>query len=315
VFRRRFRPADLVPYIPAVIPVAIIVAIVVVLVEATSFTNFGLSFWSSDWNPTRAPSAGGPSFGILVFVAGSFFSAVPALILAMLIGLGIAIASTTYLPRVITQFLDPFVDLLAGIPSIVYGIWAYVFLAPIFHSEVNPFLNDKLGVVPGFGPPLPPEGIGLPITIFILTLMVLPITTLLMRDALRSVPRDLWEAGLGAGATRWETTRRVAIPYAFRGIVSAGFLGFARAFGETVAVYMIIGDVVAFPTNVYSPTSTMAATMFSQLDSAYGSSVASKHFLAALAEMAIVLLVISLVVNLVGRRLVSRLSTYDVPGL
>ena len=309
--RRRFRPIDLVPYVPALVPIAIIVAIAFTLVDATGLTNLGPSFWSTDWNPSRASSDGGPAFGILVFVVGSFITAVPALVLAMLIGLGIAIASTTYLPRFVTQFLDPCVDLLAGIPSIVYGIWAYVFLAPLFGTRINPFINAHLSFIPGLGPPVPSNGYGVPVTVFILTLMVLPITTLLMRDALRSVPRDLWEAGLGAGATRWETTRRVAIPYAFRGIVSAGFLGFARAFGETVAVAMIVGDQFVIPSNAYGGTNTMAAVMFSQLDNAFGNG----QFLAALAEMALVLLAISLLINLVGRRLVTQLSTYDVQGL
>jgi phosphate transport system permease protein len=310
-FRRRFRPADVVPYIPALIPAAIIVAILVVLIEASSFTNFGLSFWTANWNPTRTPSEGGPVYGILVFIVGSFLTAVPALVLAMLIGLGLAIASTTYLPRFITQFLDPFVDLLAGIPSIVYGIWGLVFLAPIFGSKLNPWVSQRLSFVPGFAGPIPGDGFGIPLTVFVLTLMVLPITTLLMRDALRSVPRDLWEAGLGAGATRWETTRRVAIPYAFRGIVSAGFLGFARAFGETIAVAMLLNLEPSYPINAFGGTSTMAAVMLTQIDSAFGNG----QFEAALAEMAIVLLGISLVVNLVGRRLVTQLSTYEVAGL
>jgi phosphate transport system permease protein len=305
-----FRPAQLVPFIPALVPTALLIAIVVELVISTKFTNFGLGFWSPNWTPT--PTTGPPTFGIAVFVAGSFLTAVPALLLAMAIGLGIAIASTTYLPRRLTRFLDPFVDLLAGIPSIVYGIWGYLLVAPFFGSEINPAIYHHFSWLPGFGAPAPAiEGVGLPAAIFILTLMALPITTLLIRDALRAVPRDLWEAGLGLGATRWETTRRVAIPYGMRGIVSAGFLGFGRAFGETVAVAMVLNIVPAYPLNFYSGTSTMAAQMFTQLDSAYGNG----QFLAALSEMALVLLGISLVVNVVGRRLISRFATYDVPGL
>ena len=305
-----FRIRNLIPFIPALVPAAILVAIVAELVASSKFTNFGLSFWGPVWNP--APASGKPTFGILVFIVGSFLTAVPALFLALLIGLGISIASTAYLPRLLTRFLDPFVDLLAGIPSIVYGIWGYLLIAPYFGTLFNPWIYHHFSVVPGFGPPPPAlEGVGLPLAVFILTLMALPITTLLIRDSLRSVPRDLWEAGLGLGATRWEVTRRVAIPYSLRGIVSAGFLGFARAFGETVAVAMVLNVVPAFPVNAYSGTSTMAAEMFTQLDSAYGNG----QFLAALSEMALVLLAISLVVNIVGRRLVSTFAVYDVPGL
>jgi phosphate transport system permease protein len=307
---RGIRPGDIVPFIPALVPMAILVAIALELILSSGFTNFGLTFWSSHWDP--APSSGKPTFGIAVFVVGSFLTAVPALFLAMAIGLGLAIASTTYLPRWMTRFLDPFVDLLAGIPSIVYGLWGFLLVAAFFGSTINPFIYRHASFIPGFGAPAPAaEGVGLPVGIFILTLMALPITTLLIRDSLRAVPRDLWEAGLGLGATRWETTRKVAIPYGLRGIVSAGFLGFGRAFGETVAIAMVLNVVPAYPLNFYSGTSTMAAEMFTQLDSAYGNG----QFLAALSEMALVLLAISLVVNIVGRRLVSHFAVYEVPGL
>jgi phosphate transport system permease protein len=305
VHRRPVGVGDIVAYIPAAVPAAILAGIVIELLISSKFTNFGLSFWGSVWNP---PS----SWGIAVFVTGSFLTALPALFFAMAIGLGIAIASTTYLPGWITRFLDPFVDLLAGIPSIVYGIWGYLLVAPFFGTIINPALYSHLSFIPGFGGVAPrSDGLGLPVGIFILTLMALPITTLLIRDALRSVPRDLWEAGLGLGATRWETVRHVAIPYGSRGILSAAFLGFGRAFGETVAIAMVLNVVASYPTNAYGSTGTMAAEMFLSLDSAFGNT----QWLAALSEMALVLLGISLVVNIVGRRLVARIVTYEVPGL
>jgi phosphate transport system permease protein len=294
-----------IPYVPALIPAAILVGIVIELFISSKLTNFGWGFWGSNWNP---PS----QWGILVFVTGSFITALPALFFAMAIGLGIAIASTTYLPAWITRWLDPFVDLLAGIPSIVYGIWGYLLVAPYFGTVVNPYLYNHIAFIPGFGGIAPrSDGLGLPVGIFILTLMALPITTLLIRDALRSVPRDLWESGLGVGATRWETVRHVAIPYGSRGILSAAFLGFGRAFGETVAIAMVLNVVASYPTNVYGSTGTMAAEMFLSLDSAFGNT----QWLAALSEMAIVLLGISLAVNIIGRRLVARIVSYEVPGL
>ncbi|HTZ61352.1 MAG TPA: phosphate ABC transporter permease subunit PstC [Thermoplasmata archaeon] len=295
----------IVPFVPALIPMAILVGIVVELLISSKLTNFGWGFWGSIWDP---PS----QWGIAVFIAGSFLTALPALFFAMAIGLGIAIASTTYLPGWITRWLDPFVDLLAGIPSIVYGIWGYLLVAPFFGSVINPALYAHIGFIPGFGGLAPrADGLGLPVGVFILTLMALPITTLLIRDALRSVPRDLWEAGLGLGATRWETVRHVAIPYGSRGILSAAFLGFGRAFGETVAIAMVLNVVASYPTNVYGSTGTMAAEMFLSLDSAFGNT----QWLAALSEMALVLLAISLAVNIIGRRLVARIVTYEVPGL
>lgn len=305
--RRRWsaRIGGFIPYIPAFVPIAIVIAIVVELVLKTGFTNFGWEFFGPNWNPPY-------HWGIAVFVVGSFVTALPALILSMAIGLGIAIASTTYLPRMVSRFLDPFVDLLAGIPSVVYGIWGYLLIAPYLGSTLNPSIYSHLNWFPGLGgTPPPPDGYGLPISIFLLTLMALPITTLLIRDALRSVPRDLWESGLALGATRWETMRRVAIPHSRSGILSAAFLGFGRAFGETVAIAMVINLEVHYPLNFWDSTATMAAQMFSILDSAYG----NEQFLAALSEMALVLLVIALVVNVAGRLLISRLSATEIAGV
>jgi phosphate transport system permease protein len=305
------------PFVLALVPAAIVAAIVASLLHAagltisfapfrvTGVTNFGWEFFGSNWNPPFA-------WGIAIFVVGSFVTAIPALLLSMLIGLGIAIASVAYLPRFLTRFLDPVVDLLAGIPSVIYGIWGYVLVAPYFGTTLNPWLYVHLHFVPGLGGTFPnPSGLGIPVAVFILTLMALPITTLLIRDSLRSVPRDLWESGLALGATRWETMRRVSIPYGRGGILSAGFLGFGRAFGETVAVAMVINLVAHYPLNFYSGTATVAAEMFSILDSAYGNS----QFLAALSEMALVLLAISLAVNVVGRLFIARLAATEIAGL
>jgi len=296
------------PHIPALVPLAILVAIVIALVRATGFTNFGPGFFGLSWNPA------GNQWGIGIYIVGSFLTAVPALFFSLILGLGIAVASTVYLPAFVAKVLDPFVDLLAGIPSVVYGIWAFIIVAPFFGGTLEPWLAGHVGFVPGLGPPTRSDGVGVLLSIFILTLMSLPITTLLIRDALRAVPKDLWESGLALGATRWEVVRRVAIPYGRRGIASAAFLGFGRAFGETVAVAMVIGSATKLPVNLYDTGNTMPATMFDLLDSAIGGT-GSTQFLAALAEMALVLLAIALVVNLVGRRLISTLYQEPVQGL
>ncbi len=297
--------SGIVPYLPAAVPAVMLIIIVVALVHASGFTNFGLQFFSLHFDPPV------DQWGIAVFLIGSFLVAVPALFFSMLFGVGLAVASTAYLPKLVTQVLDPFVDLLAGIPSVVYGIWAFIIVAPYFGSTVEPTIHAYLGFLPGFSGPTQSGGTGIMLAVFILTLMALPITTLLIRDSLRAVPKDLWESGLALGATRWEVVRRVAIPYARRGIFSAAFLGFGRAFGETVAVAMVLGSATVLPSSVYAIGNTMAAEMFELLDSAYGNS----QFLAALSEMAVVLLIISLVVNVVGRRFISRLYKEQVAGL
>ena len=294
------------PFVPALVPLAVVVGIVVALVSAALQANILSSVFSFHWNPPAN------QWGFGIFLVGSLLTAVPALVLSMAVGLGLAIASTTYLPRFLTVWLDPFVDLLAGIPSVVYGIWAYVNLTPYFANDFNPWIHGHLGFVPGLGGKLPSTGgTGLPISIFILTLMALPITTLLIRDSLRSVPKDLWESGLALGATRWEVLRHVALPYSSRGVLSAGLLGFGRAFGETVAVAMLIGGAAVIPTSFFGATDTIAATMFSLLDSARNNS----HFLSGLADMGLVLFAITLVVNILGRRLVTSLYASEIAGL
>ena len=302
------RIGKVIPYLPALIPAAIVLAIVWTLVGATGFYNFGWGFF--------LPGSASNPYGVLVVIVGSFLTAVPALLLSMLIGLGIAIASTTYVPAFLSKILDPFVDLLAGIPSVVYGIWAYLVIAPYLGTVVNPWAVEHLSFLPGFAasiiPPSPTSaGVGLPLAIIVLTLMALPITTLLIRDALRSIPKDLWESGLALGATRWEVMRKVGLRTGSRGIVSAVFLGFGRAIGETVAVAMVIGVSARFPVNVYDVTDTMAAYMFGTLDAALVNPTLGKN----LAELALVLMAITFVVNLAGRRLVSHIYAQEVPGL
>jgi phosphate transport system permease protein len=293
---------------------AIVIVIAATLVIESHLHNFGPDFFGLAFTN---PDTGVTLYGMGVFILGSFLTAVPALFFSMIIGLGIGIASTTYLPRFLAKVLDPFVDLLAGIPSVVYGIWGFLVIAPIFGSLLNPWAVTYLHFIPGFGAhttfPVSPTsaGVGLPISIFVLTLMALPITTLLIRDALRSIPRDLWESGLALGATRWEVVRRVSLRYGSRGIWSAAFLGFGRAIGETVAVAMVIGAADRLPVNVYDSTWTMASFMFDTLDAAYG----DPTYLAALAELALVLLAITLAVNLLGRRLVTHIYAQEVPGL
>jgi phosphate transport system permease protein len=295
------------PYVPALVPLALTALIVIVLLEKSGFYSFGWSFFSFNF----------ADYGIMIFVTGSFLTSVPALVFAMVIGLGIAIASTTYLPKLLSAWLDPFVDLLAGIPSIVYGIWGYFVISPYFGQNIWPWATVHLGFIPGFertaySPTA--YGDGLALAIIILTLMILPITTLLMRDALRAVPRDLWESGLALGATRWEVTRRVAIPYAKRGVWGAAFLGFGRAIGETVAVAMVIDQAQKLPTNVYDGTSTMASLIIQTIDSAFILNQSGVVYLHFLTELALVLLGITLAVNIAGRWIVRRTFT-EVAGL
>lgn len=290
---------------PCLVPLALIVVIVFSLVGQITPSPIALgNLFGPEWNPDA-------SFGVQIMIVGTFVTALPALLIAMLIALGVGIASSVYLPRGVSRGLDPFVDLLAGIPSIVLGLWAFIVVGPYFASTLYPWMTTNLAFIPGFGGTFPSSGQGIPLAIFVLTLMILPISTVFVRDTLRSVPRDLWESGLALGATRWEVTRRISLRYGSRGISSAALLGFSRAVGEAIAVSIVLGaNTSFFPTNIYSTSDTLAALIVQELD--YG--LVDPSLLAALAEVALILTAITLAVNLVGRHLVRRVNLAAIGG-
>jgi phosphate transport system permease protein len=263
------------------------------------FENFGWSFWSFDYdfNPST-PSAS--TWGIGVYVVGTAITAGLALLFATALSLALAISITVYLPAVPRRVLTVLTNLLAGIPSVVFGLWGFVILAPYFGYTLEPTLRAVIGWLPGFGGPASAIGPwGLLLAIFILTIMIVPLTTALMRESLQSVPRDMVEAGLALGATRWEVVRRVRLRVARRGITTSILLGFARALGESLAVAMVIGAVPKLPTSLYSTSTTVASFIFYQLDSAF----TYPDLLRLLVEYALILLIIALVVNLIAQRL------------
>jgi phosphate transport system permease protein len=281
------------------LPLLLLGVIVVVLLYASKLQNFGLAFWGPTFRLEPLNPAGA-SYGVLDFAVGTALTSVFAVLFAMLLSLGLAISLVLYLPAPLARVLTLFVDLLAGIPSVVYGIWGYVVLAPYFSRSVYPAMVQYLGWLPGFSA-TPAEytgGTGMLLAIILLTFMVVPLTTALVRDSLRSVPKDLEESGLALGATRWEVVRRVYLPHARRGVWSAVLLGLGRALGETVAVFMVIGNIFRLPPTIYSSGSTIASLLVGQFDASF----AYPDFNRALIEMALVLFLITLAVNLIGRR-------------
>ncbi|MGI0132276.1 MAG: phosphate ABC transporter permease subunit PstC [Thermoplasmata archaeon] len=295
----------------ALVPLVFLTAVVAVLLYASHLQYFGLSFWGPNWNPNELnPSQA--SYGVLYFAAGTAITSAFAVFFAMLLSLGLAISLVFYLPGPVARVLTLFVDLLAGIPSVVYGIWGYVVLAPYFTRSVYPGMVQYLGWIPGFSANNAEiaGGTGILLAIIILTLMVVPLTTALVRDSLRSVPKDLEESGLALGGTRWEVVRRVYLPHARRGIYSAVLLGLGRALGETVAVFMVIGNEVRLPPTIYSGASTIATLLVGQFDASF----AYPDLLHALIEIALVLFLITLAVNLIGRRAFAEGGITGVTG-
>ncbi len=244
----------------------------------------------------------GATFGALVFVLGTLLTSVLALVIAVPTSVGIAIFLTEYAPRRVGGAVSFVVELLAGVPSVVYGLWGIIVLVPWIGSWLGPALARALGFVPFLRGPVG-TGAGLLASGLVLALMVVPIIASTVREALLMVPGELREGALALGMTRWEAIRAVSLPFARTGIVGASILGLGRALGETMAVLMVSGDAInLLPRNLYSPVGTMAATIAAQLDSALTD--ASGMAVHALAELALVLFLITVAVNVLARLVV-----------
>jgi len=244
----------------------------------------------------------GASYGGLVFIVGTLLSSAIALVIAVPIAILTAVILAYRVRGAIAWILSILVELLAGIPSVVIGLWGILVLVPWISAHLAPFLRHVLGYIPFFGGQVG-SGYGLLASGIVLAMMIVPIITATARDLLLQVPLLAREGGLGIGMTTWEVVRYISLPYVRDGLVGAIALGFGRAMGETMAVLMVSGNAMnILPSNLYSPISTMAAFIADQLDSAQTD--ASGMAVHALSELALVLLVITLATNLLARWLV-----------
>ena len=240
-------------------------------------------------------------YGILFLVVGTLLSTLIALSIAEPIGVGAAVFLAEAVPGQLRMWLSLFVELLAAIPSVVFGLWGYVVLIPFLGHHVFPVMAEVLGFIPIFAGPAG-SGYGLLTAGIVLSLMIVPLITATLRDALVSQPATVREAASALGATRFEVVAKVVLPSLTKVLTGASILALSRALGETMAVLMISGNALNYlPENIYAPISTMAAFIVSQLDSALqdptGMAVRS------LAEIALVLSLISLVINALARLL------------
>jgi phosphate transport system permease protein len=278
---------------------ALMCAVFLISVVASSipaWRHSGLSIiYSRVWNQ------GTNSFGALPIIAGTLATTAIALLFAIPIGVGSALAIVHVLPDRLRIPLSSLVELLAAVPSVVYGLWGLLVLAPWFEHSVEP----GLAAVTGHKFPFqaPPEGVSLLLAGCVLFVMILPMIVALSRDAIAIVPHDQFEGALSVGATKWQVVRKVVLPGARTGIVGAVTLATARALGETVAVAMVIGLNPLFPHSLFSTASTLASTIALQFQDATALQVA------ALGALALILMVMTAVVNWFGRRLV-RHSAY-----
>ena len=266
------------------------IGVVLTLQSMPSIQKFGLSFWRTEiWDPVAG------EFGALPFIWGTLYSSVLALLIATPIALGIAIFMSELCPAALRQPLMFVTELLAAIPSIVYGLWGIFVLVPAVRA-VETSLPDSVRKLPLFsGPPL---GLGMLSAALILAIMVIPFISSISREVLKSVPPAQREGAYALGATRFEAIR-AAVFYARTGILGAVMLGFGRALGETMAVTMVIGNNPKVSMSLFAPQYTMAAVVANEFAEA-----ADELYLSALVEIGLVLFIITLIINAGSRLLI-----------
>lgn len=277
----------------ALLSLLIVVGMIVALAGQSmlSIRQFGFSFITgTDWNPVKG------QFGALPFIYGTIVSSLIAILISVPLSLGIAIFLVEQAPTYLARPLGFLVELLAAIPSVVYGLWGIFVLAPFLRVHVEPPLQSWFGWLPFFQGPI--TGIGLLTGGVILAIMVTPIISAIVRDVLTAVPSSQREAALALGATKWETTRVVLVNGA-PGIAGAVILGLGRALGETMAVTMVIGNRPQISLSLFAPSYTIASVIANEFTEA-----TEDIYLSALVELGLILFFVTFVVNAIARLLV-----------
>lgn len=250
-----------------------------------SLAKFGPSFlWREAWNPVTG------DFGALSSIAGTLISTLIAMALAVPLSLVIALFLVELAPPAVAKPVGAAIELLAAVPSIIYGMWGLFVFAPFMADHVQPFLSARLGFLPLFqGPPM---GIGMLTAGIILALMILPFITSVMRDVLKMVPPVVKEAGYGMGSTVWEVARKVTVRYGARGMAGACLLGLGRAVGETMAVTFVIGNNHRLGASLFDAGNTIASALANEFAEA-----ADPLYLSALVELGLVLFLITFAIQ------------------
>jgi phosphate transport system permease protein len=270
---------------------------------APAFQAFGWRFLiEQSWNPVTE------RFGAIAPIYGTVVTSVIAMLIAVPVGLAIAMFLSELCPIWLRRPLGIAIELLAGIPSIIYGIWGLFVLAPILQTTVQPALIELFGPVPLLSALFagPPYGIGTLTAGIILAVMVLPFITSISRDVFQTVPAVLKEAAYGLGATRWEVFRQVVMPYARAGVIGACMLALGRALGETMAVTFVIGNAHRISASLLAPGTTISATIANEFTEAVGD-----LYTASLIALGLLLFVITFIVLAIARYLLMRLEQQE----
>jgi len=254
--------------------------------------KFGFNFFLTRvWDPIF------DQFGALPFIYGTMVTAVVALLIAVPLGIGAAIFLAELAPQKISDTLQFFIDLLAAVPSVIYGLLGVFIVIPLMREYIQPALKSTLGFLPFFQGPA--YGVGFLTAGIVLAIMVIPYIISVSREILLSVPRDQREAALALGATRWESTWKVVVPFARTGILGSIFLALARAVGETMAVTMVIGNQPTISASLFSPGDSIASVIANQFTEATGD-----LYLQSLIELGLVLFLLTFILNGLARLLI-----------
>jgi phosphate transport system permease protein len=265
-----------------------------------AFETFGWSFvTSSDWDAVAG------KFGALVPIYGTLVTSLLALIIAVPFSIGIALFLTDIAPRWLRGPVGMAIELLAAIPSIIYGMWGLFVFAPFMAAHVEPWLNDRLGPLPVVGALFtgPPIGIGLLTAGLVLGIMIIPFISAVARDVFNAVPTSLKEAAVALGSTRWEILSRVTLPYTRSAIVGAIFLGLGRALGETMAVTFVLGNAHDLSPSLLMPSNSIAAAIANEFAEADG-----ELYRSSLIALAFLLFVVTFLVLTAAKLMLMRLG-------
>jgi phosphate transport system permease protein len=286
----------------AIVVLLLLSGVIISLIDGSipALRTFGFGFLVSErWNPVTE------IFGALPAIYGTIITSFIAMLIAVPVGLMIAFFLTELCPQWLRRPIGIAIELLAGIPSIIYGIWGLFVFAPFLQETLQPFLINTLGNVPGIGPAFggPPYGIGMLTAGLILAIMVLPFVTSISRDVFEAVPAVLKEAAYGLGCTTWEVVRNVVLPYTRVGVIGGIMLGLGRALGETMAVTFVIGNAHHISASLLAPGTTISATIANEFTEAVGDLYTS-----ALIALGLILFVITFIVLAAARYMLLRIE-------
>jgi phosphate transport system permease protein len=297
-FFAKLRNGDELARLITLIFAATVVLITVALVwelwvnSALPRQKFGLRFFMTEtWDPIM------DDYGALPFVYGTLVTSVVALLLAVPLGIGAAIFLAELAPPRVSDTLQFFIDLLAAVPSVIYGLLGVFIVVPLMRTVIFPALNNPFGFLPIFKGPS--YGVGFLTAGIVLAIMVIPYIISVSREVLLSVPRDQREAALALGSTRWESTWKVVVPFAKTGIMGSIFLALARALGETMAVTMVIGNTVKIAASLFAPGYSIAAVIANEFTEATGD-----LYLQSLIALGLVLFLLTFILNGLARLLI-----------